>query len=233
MWHDVRVPKNVDHQQRRKLIAEALLRVAAERGIEAVSVRHVAAEAGVTSGMVQHYFRTKTELMQFAMEVVRENIAARLSADPALTGTGEGAADDGGTGDDAADRGAPGAAPGPTPVTELVRSLFVQLLPLDEERRTEGRVALAFMAYAAGHPEVANAIRRDNAALREVVANQIRAAQESGQVRADLDSEHLATALMALVEGLGMQALNGDYSPETALKTFDTHLALLFSAAAS
>lgn len=206
MWHHVRVPKKVDHHQRRTLIADALMRVAAERGIEAVSLRHVAAEAGVTSGMVQHYFRSKDEMMTFAMEVVREKVVARLTVDD--------------PGDDA-------------PVTELVRSLFVQLLPLDEARRIEGRVALAFLAYATGHPDVGASVRADNAALRTLVGDHIRAAQADGRARTDLDPVHAATALMALVEGLGMQALSGDYSPETALAVFDSQLELLFGPTAS
>lgn len=201
MWHDELVPKKVDHHQRRTLIADALMRVAAERGIEAVSLRHVAAEAGVTSGMVQHYFGSKDEMMTFAMDVVKENVSARLAADD----PGEG-----------------------TSFVDLVRAMFVQLLPLDEERRMEGRVALAFFAYAAGHPEVGSSIRADNAVLRGLVGERIRAAQAADRVRTDLDPDHLATALMALVEGLGIQSLSGDYSPETALAVFDTHLELLF-----
>ena len=37
------MPKKVDRQERRTLIADALVRVAAEQGLEAVSLRHVAA----------------------------------------------------------------------------------------------------------------------------------------------------------------------------------------------
>ncbi|WP_075743489.1 MULTISPECIES: TetR/AcrR family transcriptional regulator [Actinoalloteichus] len=199
------MPKQVDHHQRRTLIADALMRVAAERGVEAVSLRHVAAEAGVTSGMVQHYFRSKDEMMTFAMEVIREKVAVRLTAD------------------------APG---GDAPVTELVRRLLVQLLPLDEARRTEGRVALAFLAYAAGRPEIGAAVRTDNARLQLLVADHLRAAQAAGQVRADLEPAHAARALTALVEGLGMQALSGDCSPETALAVFDAQLDLLFGRSA-
>lgn len=201
MWQHGRVPKKVDHHQRRTLIADALMRVAAERGLEAVSLRQVAAEAGVTSGMVQHYFRNKDEMVTFAMEMVKRNISARSAADD----LGEGAS-----------------------ITELVRALFVQLLPLDETRRTEGRVALAFMAYAAARPEIGVTVRADNALLREVITERIRTAQAAGRPRPDLDPGHLATALMALAEGLSIQALSGDYPPETALAVFDSHLELLF-----
>ena len=76
------MPKQVDHRERRAHIADALLRIAAEKGLEEVSLRHVAAEAGVSAGMVQHYFRTKDEMMQFAMDRVAENVTARLGSSP-------------------------------------------------------------------------------------------------------------------------------------------------------
>ncbi|GHJ52986.1 hypothetical protein Nm8I071_22930 [Nonomuraea sp. TT08I-71] len=61
------MPRNVDRQDRRTLIADTLMRVAAEQGLQAVSLRHVAAAAGVPAGIAQHYFRAKDEMMSFAM----------------------------------------------------------------------------------------------------------------------------------------------------------------------
>ena len=118
------MPKRVDHRERRTLIADALMRVAAERGLEAVSLRHVAAAAGVSSGMVQHYFRTRDEMMTFALAVVRDRNEARVTR--AIAALGE--------------------TPAPR---ELLRTMLAALLPLDEERRADGRVALAFLAYTA------------------------------------------------------------------------------------
>jgi AcrR family transcriptional regulator len=197
------MPKRVDHHARRTLIADALMRIAADRGLEAVSLRHVAAEAGVSSGMVQHYFRTKDEMMTFALDVVSERAEARLTAAA----------------------GALGESPSPR---ALVRTLLVELLPLDEPRRVEGRVALAFLAYAAVKPEVAAALREDTARMREFVTDRIRAAQATGQLPAGIDPTHAATALLALVEGLGVHVLGEHYTADTALAVFDAHLSTLF-----
>src|ERR1700754_297226 len=113
------MPKKVDHQARRTLIADALMRVAAEQGLEAVSLRHVAAAAGVSAGVVPHYFRTKGEVMGFATNVVRERSQKRIES--AL------------------------AALGPDPAPRLfVRTMLAALLPLDAATREDGRVALAF-----------------------------------------------------------------------------------------
>ncbi|GAA3341574.1 hypothetical protein GCM10020358_33470 [Amorphoplanes nipponensis] len=55
------------------------MRVAAEQGLESVSLRHVATRAGVSAGMVQHYFDSRDEMMAFALSVVRERSALRVT----------------------------------------------------------------------------------------------------------------------------------------------------------
>lgn len=191
-----RVPKLVDHHERRTLLADALLRVAATRGLMDVSLRHVAAEAGVTAGMVQHYFRTKDEMMVFALDVVAARVQARLEAEE--------------VGDDPRAR---------------VRALLVAILPLDAARELEGRVAVAFHAYAAARPAVAARLREDTAGMRAAIAAQIRSAGAPGA----LDPERAATGLLSLVEGLAIHVLGGHVDPDHALATLDGHLDLAFA----
>ena len=189
------MPKQVDHHERRTLLADALLRVAAHRGLMDVSLRHVAAEAGVTAGMVQHYFRTKDEMMIFALDVISARVQARLTdeEDPRL----------------------------------LVRALLVQLLPLDADRVLEGRVAVAYHAYAATRPDVAARLRQDSAGMRAAVAGHIRAARAPGHP-GPLDPEIAATGLLALLEGLAVHVLGGHLDPGDALATLDAHLDMAF-----
>ncbi|GIJ76435.1 DNA-binding transcriptional regulator, AcrR family [Micromonospora phaseoli] len=134
------MPKKVDPRQRRALIADALMRVAADQGLEAVSLRHVATAAGVSAGMVQHYFRTKDEMMTFALAVVRDRTQARIT--DAVT--------------------ALGTEPSPR---QLLRTMIAALLPLDEQSRDDARVALAFLAYTAVRPAAATALRDDTTQL--------------------------------------------------------------------
>jgi AcrR family transcriptional regulator len=199
------MPKVVDHHERRTLIADALLRVAARDGLEAVSLRHVATEAGVTSGMVQHYFRTKDEMMQFALGVVRERNEARITA--AVTRLG----------------------PAPAP-RDFLQAVLAGLLPLDDASRADGLVALAFLAYAAVRPEAGASLRQDAPQMVAYIADQIRTAQAAGAARTGVDSESAATGLLAVTEGLGMYLLTAQTTPEKALKTLDAHLAFVFSA---
>ncbi|MEH0820784.1 MULTISPECIES: TetR/AcrR family transcriptional regulator [unclassified Micromonospora] len=197
------MPKRVDHRERRTQIADALMRVAAEHGLEAVSLRHVAAEAGVSAGMVQHYFRTKDEMMTFALSVVREHNEARVTA--ALT--------------------ALGATPSPR---TLVRTMLGEVLPLDEPRRADGRVALAFLAYTAVRPAVAASLHQDTAGLVDFIAGQIRAAQAAGGARPEVDPDRAAVGLLALMEGLGVYLLGGHFPTDTALAALDAQLDLIF-----
>lgn len=201
------MPKRVDHHERRTRIADALLHVAANDGVEAVSLRHVATAAGVTAGMVQHYFRTKEEMLLFAVEAVSERVQARLA--------------------DEAELGQP-PAPG-----AFVRALLVQLLPFDDTRRIEGRVAVAFQAYTLRSTAIAEKLREANDGLRAYLADLIHDAQATGQAPAHLDPHRTATALLALVEGLGFQAAGQHYPPEEAVAVLDTQLTAVLGAAES
>jgi AcrR family transcriptional regulator len=196
------MPKKVDHRARRALIADALVRVAAQQGLEAVSLRHVAAEAGVSSGMVQHYFRTKDEMMAFALVAVRERHQARITEAAALLG----------------------ADPAPR---ELLRTMIVALLPLDDESRMYGRVAMAFLAYTAVRPEAGAGLRAESGQMLEFVADLIRAGSAAS------DPVGAAATLLALMEGLGVQLLGGYFAPDLALRAVDAQLNLIFGSGGS
>ncbi|MEV6633014.1 TetR family transcriptional regulator [Actinoplanes sp. NPDC051470] len=187
------MPRKVDHQERRTLIADALTRLAAEQGLEAVSLRHVAAEAGVSAGMVQHYFRTRDEMMTFAMEVVRDRTQARVSAAVVALG------------DDPAAR-------------DLLRTTIAALLPLDDDARDLGRVALAFLAYTAVRPSLRTPLRAETAQLTEHFAGLLPGRNGEG-----------AAGLVAMMEGLGLYLLGGQLTPEQATQALDAQLDLLFS----
>ena len=192
------MPKKVDHLQRRAEIADALVRVAARQGLEAVSLRHVAAEAGISPGMVQHYFRTKDEMMAFALAAVRERNEARISAAMAELG----------------------ADPAPR---DVLRTMIAALLPLDDESRTYGRVAMTFLAYTAVRPEAGESLRAESGRLLDFVTDLVRGSATPDPVGA-------AAALLALIEGLGVQLLGGYFTPDLARQALDAQLDLIFSA---
>ncbi|MBB2903156.1 AcrR family transcriptional regulator [Kineococcus radiotolerans] len=128
----------------REAIATAALDLAAEGGLEAVSVRTVAARAGVSPGLVQHHYKTKQHLLLAAMERVSYRVQTRLES--AATATRD-------------------ASP-----AQQLRHLALQLLPMDEQRRVEARVWLAFVARAAVDEEVAALHSQEWRALQQVFA---------------------------------------------------------------
>lgn len=192
------MPKRVDHHERRRSIADALIRVAAGQGLEGVSLRHVAAEAGVSSGMVQHYFPTRDEMMVFALAAVRDHHQARIAA--VMAGLG--------------------ADPSPR---DTLRALITAMLPLDDEGRRYGRVALAFLAYTAVRPDVADGVRGESADLLGHLAGLIRAGAP-----AVTDPDSVAAALLSVIEGLGVHLLGGVLTPRTAQAAADAQLDLIF-----
>lgn len=194
------MPRKIDdheRRERRELLADALMRLAAAQGLEKVSLRHVAAEAGVSTGMVQHYFRTKDEMMTFAVTMVMDRIRERAEARAAE---------------------APPASP-----RELVRALLLQILPLDETRRLEGHVSLAFLAYAATKPSMVSGLGEEAAQMRAFLADQVRAGGAPG-----VEPGRAAAGLLALVDGLGLQVLSRQCDEGEAVAALDAHLALIF-----
>lgn len=72
------MPRAVDHDGRRREIAQAVCRLADERGLEGVTVRDVAAQAAVSVGAVQRCFRTKDEMLVFALDHIGAQITDRI-----------------------------------------------------------------------------------------------------------------------------------------------------------
>lgn len=197
------MPKRVDPLERRRSIAEAVFRVTADRGVEAVSLRDVAAEAGVSMGMVQHYFHTKDEMLLFALDCMRERVAGRLQARLARL---------------------PDATP-----RDVTRAVLTELLPTGEDTRAEAVVSVGFYSRAAVTPAYATALREGLRSLLDVITQRLRAAQLSGHMRPDLDAEQEAASLFWFTHGLVGPLLVGLYTPEAAQSLLDDRLGRVFA----
>jgi len=193
------MPKVVDHEDRRRHIAEALWRVTVAHGLEGVSLRHVAAEAHVSMGLVQHYFTSKDEMLLFSLDALHEQVTERVTRHIA-------------------------SASQPLGPRALVRAVLIEMLPLDEQSRTEAQVGLAFMAHAAVHPPVAAALRAKFDQLQRFVTEQITLARQGGDTRHVPEPEAAAAELLALLDGLTAHILAGCRTPDTAVEVFDQRL---------
>ncbi|MFE7526617.1 TetR/AcrR family transcriptional regulator [Kitasatospora sp. NPDC057542] len=137
------MPKQVDHEGRRRRIAEAVCLLVDEHGLEGVTLRDVATRAEVSMGAVQRCFRTKEEMLLSALthigERVAERVRSRLAAGPAQSAASE---------------------------LGLVAG---EVALLREEHRAEARIWLAFVAGAAVNPALAASLRGSYAALEELM----------------------------------------------------------------
>lgn len=72
------MPKYVDHESRRRELADALWRVAARDGLQAATIRSVAAESGWSSGALRHYFPSKGDMLLFAVDHAIGEVRQRI-----------------------------------------------------------------------------------------------------------------------------------------------------------
>ncbi|GAA0330566.1 TetR/AcrR family transcriptional regulator [Bacillus carboniphilus] len=73
------MPKLVDHEKRKKQIAEATWKVIVEQGMKGATVRNIAKEAGVSLGALRHYFSSQEELLTYSMELVKVRVTERVT----------------------------------------------------------------------------------------------------------------------------------------------------------
>lgn len=77
-----------DPETRRAALISATLRLMAEAGPQAATVRAIAADAGVSPGMIRHHFTSKDELVNAAYAA---HMTAQIEATEAAAGKGDGA----------------------------------------------------------------------------------------------------------------------------------------------
>ncbi|MGV4891414.1 TetR/AcrR family transcriptional regulator [Streptomyces viridosporus] len=199
------MPKQVDYESRRRRIAEAVCLLADEHGPQGVSMRDVAARAQVSLGAVQRCFRSKEEMLLFAVDHVGDRITERVRARLAQSPTQSAA-------------------------TALGHAA-TEIALLRAEHRAEARIWLAFVAQAAVSEPLAGPLRTSYAALQNLLVRLITEATESGpaeQGAAPPDPRREARTLLALADGLTTHVLIGHLTAQEAEKVLHAHLAGLW-----
>ena len=198
------MPRRVDHEERRRQIGEALLRIAATRGLLAASMREVAAEAGVSLRLVQYYFHTKDELLLGSLPYLAERLTARVGARIRTLGS-------------------------PPDPRAVVTETLLAVLPTDEESRQIRTTYDAFYALVLAEPRLATQYEaKDPDALERFLAGQLGRAQEAGTLAADHDPALVAAGLLALTNGLGASVIGGQRDGDAASAVLVYHLDRLF-----
>ncbi|MEU7892040.1 TetR family transcriptional regulator C-terminal domain-containing protein [Nonomuraea sp. NPDC049152] len=176
------MPKIVDPESRREEVVEALFRVVRREGLEHASLRNVAEEAGLAIGSVRHYFAGHTELMVFAMQAMAERVMGRLLEHVEKLTTAD-------------DR---------FPVAE---AMLAELLPVDERRREEATIWLAFATAARTRPELRPHAEESYDGMRRLVFRVLDGARRLDRLHEDADLEVETERLCALIDGLTVHAV--------------------------
>jgi DNA-binding transcriptional regulator YbjK len=172
------VPKIVDHDERRRIIVEALWRVVARDGAHEVSVRHVAAEAGMPKSSIGHYVGTMPHLLGLAVDqLVQENTDFIVSLDLL---------------DLDADK---------------VAEVLCTLVPVSERRRHMSGVWMLLAAQAGADPEFAEVLHRLNASVSDGLADLLRGMRQRGLFDSSRDIDVEVRRLHALIDGLALQCM--------------------------
>ncbi|RTR26124.1 TetR/AcrR family transcriptional regulator [Deinococcus radiophilus] len=180
------MPKQVNHDERRAELAEAVWTLIRRAGIAGVTIRALAQESGWSSGAVRHYLPSRAAILTFAAEQLSAQAEAHLRSLP-LSGTPR----------------------------ENLLAFLRATLPLDAESRAMMEVWLAFVGASVGDPDLAGVqgltYHDLNAALVEVLIQLENQGWTLGS-----DPALGALDLQAVLDGLSVHLLLGVITPAQA-----------------
>lgn len=122
------MPKIVDHEKRKEIIAEAAWRVILKQGMKGATVRNIAKEAGLSLGALRYYFSSHEDLLIYAMELVKERVKKRV-LNIALSNL---------------------------PPKEKIIQMLLEFLPTNDIKKIEMEVWLEFILYFKGQKSLQN-----------------------------------------------------------------------------
>jgi AcrR family transcriptional regulator len=172
--------RTVDHNERREIFAAAALRVIMRAGVAGLTVREVAKEAGFTTGALTHYFHSKDQLLIEASELSARLVRVDMER-----------------------------AERTRPAIEAVRRVVALALPLTKETRGYWRIWVGYWERSSYDDEVARVMRLRYEEWRKRLGVLLEQAKAEGDVDPDVDIQHAAGSLVALVDGIGVQVLLG------------------------
>jgi AcrR family transcriptional regulator len=183
-------PNGDDRIGRRAMIIAATIRVLSREGIRGATMRAIAREMGLTTGIISHYFKDKDELMHEALQTC---------FDPTIL---------------ALEQAAAAADP-----WEAFSTLFLIQVPLYVTSRFRGRMWIGLLIQIEDEPSLWNTYKSQYAWCRKRVEQLIKNCQKGGHIRADIDTTVETARLLALIDGLMMEAIG---EPKRLTKSFVT-----------
>jgi TetR/AcrR family transcriptional regulator, transcriptional repressor of bet genes len=165
-------------EERKQRIARATCSAIVEQGLHRVNLRDIARALGTTTGPLQHYFRSKDELLLYTKNLLIDDLLnAAREAGARLHG---------------------GAR---------LRAVCERLLPFSESARTAWLVLTAFNGRAIGDKQLTAIQVSRYSKCRRFFEQELTLAKEAGVLRPSVDTVLEAVALASFVDGLAVQVL--------------------------
>ena len=172
------MPKVVDWDARRDEVLAATWRVIARHGLAGTTVRKIAREAGYSAGVLAHYFSDKQDILGSALVLSHRRVGERM------------------------DRRAAGLAG-----LAALRVVMLEALPLDSQRLLEAEIEVSFWGRSLGSPELAALQNAEFEKLWSRLRTLLLDAQRLGELAAETDIEEATHRLVALIDGLSVEAV--------------------------
>lgn len=176
------MPKIVDYEAQKHVIAEATRRLIRQGGLRKATVRNIAREAGMSAGALRHCFPNQEDLIQYAMNLIVHQVTTRINEQIAVLET--------------------------EPFTQdTAAAIFYQLAALDEEQKIEMEVWLSFCVEALYKPELKPLNDKMYDSIHSVVYQVLAAMEEGGMVRSGTDLHYEADIFHSLIDGLALHRI--------------------------
>ncbi|MEP6883747.1 MAG: TetR/AcrR family transcriptional regulator [Gammaproteobacteria bacterium] len=165
-------------EDRKQTIARATCRAIIERGLHRMNLRDIAHALGTTTGPLQHYFRSKEELLLYTKNLLIDELLNSAR--------------------DAGTRCRGG---------ERLRVVCEHLLPFTESARMAWLVLTAFNGRTIGDKQLTAIQNSRYSKCRKFFELEIKVAKDSGALDPSVDIVLEAIALASFVDGLAVQVL--------------------------
>lgn len=177
------MPKIVDPEERRALIAETVAHMIASVGLEKTTMREIARVSGFSKGIIEHYFESKEEIIDVALGWANQQYLDRITD---------------------ATRDKRGL--------DAIRVRMENILPLTDAIREEWKIRLQFWTMATLDPHLQKEQAERFLLAKEHFHADLREARKLGQVRRDLSLADAAHQLTYTATAMSIASLhNPDY----------------------
>ena len=195
------MPRVVDHDARRRDFIEAAYDTIVEEGLDNTTVRAVAKKAGYTTGALVHYFKDKEELIKEALNYFGNDLRERM-VNVHQDRTGRAA----------------------------LHATLMEALPTNKRSAMSWRVWMALWYHSEANQSMRMEQRRRYREWFGRIAEMLDESRESGELGPEIDVNLEARALVAFVDGLGVQYLMsaGRFPKRRLINLVDGYLRRLY-----